>query len=150
MVRQIEMSGAKWITVHGRTPQQRSGDAVNFEAIKTIKQVLKIPVIHNGNVFSVDDMKKIVKETGVDGVMSARALLKNPALFSGYNSVPLECIKRFLQISIELGSPFKTVHHHIGFMLGSCMSRSNMVEFSRVSSIAGIIDFFDDRGIVVV
>ena len=58
MVRQIEMSGAKWICVHGRTPKQRSGDSVNFEAVKTVKQVLKIPVVHNGNVFSLDDVKK--------------------------------------------------------------------------------------------
>lgn len=44
---------------------------------------MNIPVVANGGVHTFDDVLKCIKETGVDGVMSAESLLENPALFSG-------------------------------------------------------------------
>jgi tRNA-dihydrouridine synthase len=39
------------------------------------------------------DVEEIYSKTNVDGVMSARGLLRNPALFAGYEYTPWECIE---------------------------------------------------------
>lgn len=77
----VEKAGADYITVHGRLKPQRSSEACNFEAIKLIKSSVSIPVVANGDAFSVEDALRIAHYTGVDGVMAARGILQNPAMF---------------------------------------------------------------------
>ena len=48
---------------------------------------MNVPVVANGDVTSLDDAIRTRDVTGVDGVMVARALLENPALFQGYQVV---------------------------------------------------------------
>lgn len=79
--RMAEEAGADYITVHGRLKTQRSTQPANFEAIKLIKRSVKVPVIANGDAFCVEDAMKIAEFTGCDGVMAARGLLSNPAMF---------------------------------------------------------------------
>jgi tRNA-dihydrouridine synthase 1 len=45
-------------------------------------QALRIPVLGNGNINTLADCDALMAATGVDGVMSAEALLRDPALFS--------------------------------------------------------------------
>ena len=52
---------------------------------RLVKESVQIPVVANGDVTSLDSAIKTRDFTGVDGVMVARALLENPALFAGYN-----------------------------------------------------------------
>lgn len=102
-----------FITVHGRTRRQKSTELVNLNAIKLIKENLQIPVIANGNIFTLNDAENIYKQTGVNGVMSARGLLKNPALFAGYDFTPWDCIESFVRLSIAYGTNHFIFHHHL-------------------------------------
>lgn len=79
--------------MHGRTRLQKSTEPVNFEGIKLVKESINVPVIANGSIFSLKDADEMYEKTGVDGVMSARGLLQNPALFAGYETTPWECIE---------------------------------------------------------
>ncbi|KAF0981833.1 hypothetical protein FDP41_011694 [Naegleria fowleri] len=151
LARQIEKAGASWVTVHGRTHKQRTKNTkVNPDGPKIVKQALQIPVMHNGDVFTLKDANYLASYTGCDGIMSARGLLSNPALFSGFNQVPFECIERYLQISIQIGGiPFQLLHHHVMFMLYSHHQflSNEVIEFSKCGSIAAILDFFENRGL---
>ncbi|KAJ1650076.1 tRNA dihydrouridine synthase [Dispira simplex] len=70
-----EAVGVDWITIHGRTRQQKSTEPVNLDAIKFGKEVASVPVIGNGDIFSSGDAQRMVESTGVNGVMAARRLL---------------------------------------------------------------------------
>jgi tRNA-dihydrouridine synthase 1 len=70
LAQRIEKAGCSLLTVHGRVKEQN-------------KEILTIPVVANGGIYLMQDVNRCLAETNVDGVMSAEALLENPALFSG-------------------------------------------------------------------
>ena len=85
LCQKIEQAGCSILTVHGRTKEQNKHKVGNcdWEIIKQIKELAKIPIFSNGGVHYYEDVVACFEATGVDGVMSAEALLENPALFSG-------------------------------------------------------------------
>jgi len=89
----LEQAGADVLTIHGRTKVQGYSGAANWEMIGKVKNILSIPVIANGDVSSVEDIKRCLEITRADGVMIGRAALGNPWIFGG--RVPdLEEIKK--------------------------------------------------------
>eukprot|EP00439_Symbiodinium_sp_Y106_P045772 s4448_g5.t2 len=88
----IEQAGAAALCVHGRTITQRpkyaerdglreEGLAPNWEAIADVRSSVGIPVIANGGIETKHDAAECLKQTGAAAVMSAEALLEDPALF---------------------------------------------------------------------
>ena len=78
IARIIEGSGGKAIAMHGRTRMQTYSHPARWEAIKEVKQAIKIPVIGNGDIRSVADIDRMIGETGCDAVMIGRAAVGNP------------------------------------------------------------------------
>ncbi|MBA4447081.1 tRNA-dihydrouridine synthase, partial [Cylindrospermopsis raciborskii CS-506_C] len=78
--KRMEDAGAKMITVHGRTRAQGYNGNARWEWIAKVKQILSIPVIANGDIFSVAAAVKCLAETGADGVMCSRGTLGYPFL----------------------------------------------------------------------
>ncbi|NER25566.1 MAG: tRNA dihydrouridine synthase DusB [Symploca sp. SIO1C2] len=76
----LEAAGAQMLTLHGRTRAQGYNGAARWEWIKRVKEVLSIPVIANGDIFSVEAALKCLEETGADGVMCSRGTLGYPFL----------------------------------------------------------------------
>lgn len=76
----MEAAGAKAVTVHGRTRQQRYSGVADWEFIANVKKSLSVPVIGNGDVFEPEDAEKLLAITGCDGVAVARGTLGNPWL----------------------------------------------------------------------
>ena len=68
------------ITVHGRTRSELDSGMANWEYIKEVKDNISIPVIGNGDIFSLEDAVDKIKFSGVDGIMLARGVLGNPWL----------------------------------------------------------------------
>lgn len=76
--RAVERAGGKAVALHGRTRVQMYEGTANWDIIKEVKQSVGIPVIGNGDVQTPQDAKRMLEETGVDGVMIGRAALGNP------------------------------------------------------------------------
>jgi len=76
-----EEGGADLITVHGRTRADTYSRPNNLDWIRMAKENVSIPVIGNGDLFSIHDIIRMKNETGVDGVMLARGILGHPYLF---------------------------------------------------------------------
>lgn len=66
LVRQLEATGINFITVHGRTIQER-GQPVHLDYIKTIVDSVQIPVVANGDVDSLKRAYHTQEVTGAKG-----------------------------------------------------------------------------------
>lgn len=76
-----EEAGISALFIHGRTRAQGYSGKVDYEAIRSVKKALKIPVIASGDIFSAALAKQMFEETGCDGVAIARGALGNPWIF---------------------------------------------------------------------
>jgi len=78
LAKNCEKSGAGALFVHGRTRLEGYMGAVDYRAIKAVKESVNIPVFGSGNIFSPALAKKMLDETGCDGMLAARGALGNP------------------------------------------------------------------------
>ena len=76
-----EQSGAKAVTVHGRTREQFYSGQADWEIIKQVKQAINIPVIGNGDITSPEAAKRMLETTGCDAIMIGRGAEGNPWIF---------------------------------------------------------------------
>lgn len=81
MAKRIEEAGASGVAVHGRTRVQLYTGRADWDAIRAVKEAVKIPVAANGDVASAEDALRILKYTGADHVMIGRAAFGDPFLF---------------------------------------------------------------------
>lgn len=80
-----ESCGVAAVAVHGRTREQFYSGKADWDIIRQVKAAVKIPVIGNGDIFTPQDAKRMMEETGCDGLMIARGARGNPWLFGRTN-----------------------------------------------------------------
>lgn len=78
------------IMIHGRTLEQGFTGAPNYEMIKKVKKIVKIPVLANGGILTPEDAAFVLRQTNADGIGLAQGVLGKPWLFKQ--------IKDFLKI----------------------------------------------------
>ena len=76
----MEAAGAQMLTLHGRTRDQGYSGTAQWDWIGRVKAALTIPVIANGDIFSVEAAACCLLQTGADGVMCSRGTLGYPYL----------------------------------------------------------------------
>ena len=82
MAKMLESAGASAICVHARTKEQLYFPGIDLSVIACVKEAVKIPVIGNGDIYCAADARKMINETGCDGVMIGRGAQGNPWIFS--------------------------------------------------------------------
>lgn len=79
--RMAQESGAAALCVHGRTRAQGYSGRADWDIIGSVKAAVRIPVLGNGDLFAPEDVLRMKRETGCDGVLIARGALGNPWIF---------------------------------------------------------------------
>eukprot|EP00698_Gefionella_okellyi_P022816 TRINITY_DN761_c0_g1_i1.p1 TRINITY_DN761_c0_g1~~TRINITY_DN761_c0_g1_i1.p1 ORF type:complete len:342 (+),score=45.41 TRINITY_DN761_c0_g1_i1:107-1132(+) len=113
----LERAGAKMLGIHGRTREQQRFGRADWDLIRQLKQSLQIPVIANGNIHTFTDVAACLQATGADAVMSAEALLANPALFSGTCPNSLSLAREYVDCAQQYSTPVKCIRQHVANML---------------------------------
>ncbi len=77
-------AGVNAITMHPRTKAQGYEGKSDWSKLSELVKLAegKVPVFGSGDLFSPEDAKKMLEETGVDGVMFARGAMGNPFIFT--------------------------------------------------------------------
>lgn len=157
-----------FLTIHPRTRSTPSTAPINLEALEllTNKYGDRVPILVSGDVFSLgslsytspyllpaggDASKPILPKLA--GLMSARALLANPALFAGYEACPWEAVELFMNKVVKAPLPFKLVQHHLGEMCGpgfgpdktALLNKTDRKEMYNCTNMCDLIDFLDEK-----
>ena len=72
--------GAAWLTIHGRTRAQGYTPPAYWGPIGAVRERLDIPVVANGDIWTVADLRRCRDETGCLHFMLGRGALADPRL----------------------------------------------------------------------
>ncbi len=75
-----EDAGASAVSIHGRTRSQFYSGVADWDIIRDVKRSVNIPIVGNGDVFSIEDAIKLKEHTDCDGIMIGRGAQGNPWL----------------------------------------------------------------------
>lgn len=154
--------GIDLLTVHGRLQGEKFCRKARWDWIGKVKSVIPIPVIANGGIFSVDDARKCLNQSGADGLMLGRGAVCKPWLFADiakslYNhnilaEVPLDKIYfRFAELLEERFQPERRIgrlkqftHYFAGnFTFGHHLASRVQNSKSIEEATEKAADFFD-------
>jgi len=74
--------GIDMLSIHARLKNESFARKPRWECIAKVKEWLKIPIIANGGIFSVEDAENCLRVTGADGLMLGRGAAIKPWLFA--------------------------------------------------------------------
>ena len=93
----LQDSGVSFISVHGRTRAQCFRGEADWEAIKEIKSMCRIPVIGNGDIKSHEEAILRLQSSGCDAVMIGRAAIGNPWIFGVQKPGSSEVVRQIIE-----------------------------------------------------
>jgi len=80
LARRAAASGVRLITVHGRTRCQFYKGVADWNAVRAVRDVLRIPLVVNGDITSFETAVAALEKSGADAVMMGRGAQGQPWL----------------------------------------------------------------------
>lgn len=143
LARRAEDLGVKMITVHGRTRNQLFNGRADWGFVGEVKRAVRIPVVVNGDINDVDDVREALAQSGADGVMVGRGTYGRPWL--------LRQMSHYLETGVRLPAPplaeqFAVISEHYDMILahygaasGVRIARKHLGWYTR--GLSGSADF---------
>ncbi|GAB4099174.1 tRNA dihydrouridine synthase DusB [Sinomonas halotolerans] len=159
-------AGVAAVALHGRTAAQFYSGTADWDAIARLREALPdVPVLGNGDIWSAEDAIRMVRRTGVDGVVIGRGCQGRPWLFgdlqaafegSGERIRPAlgdvgEAFYRHAQLLVEYfedeGKALRDIRKHVawyfkGYAVGGEL-RARLAQVNDLEELRGLVDTLD-------
>ena len=124
--RAAQNSGARMLVIHARSRACRFVGAVNYAAVRPIKQAVAIPVLVNGDICDRDSLAQALRESGADGVMIGRAAIGQPWIFRQLTDQPMPSVAEQWQL---MDQQLCHMHEFYGDTMGVRIARKHVQAF---------------------
>lgn len=153
--------GADWITVHARTKSQGYRPPAYWQPLGAVRAQLGIPVVANGEIWTVEDLKRCRDVTGCAHFMLGRGAVADPTLAQaaawelgvpGARSVAavtktpawwLGLLERFAALSAAFGRPPRPIACRIKQWLHLADRADELSWFDAVKRIDDLTELLD-------
>lgn len=122
----LEGEGVDFITLHPRHSRLGFRRSADWKLIRKVKQCLRIPVVGNGDVTGPASALRMMSETGCDGVMIGREVVKSPWIFRLCEDA---VEKRSSRLIIDLRDVFLAALEHMALYLPERLHKSRAHRF---------------------
>jgi tRNA-dihydrouridine synthase B len=128
LAREAEALGAQMITIHGRTRMQFYEGRADWDRIAEVRAAIKVPLVANGDVETVDDIANILRRSGADAVMIGRGAQGrpwHPGVLAGMRAEPgkveiADFFERHYRMTLDFYGAEPGLRHarkHVGWYL---------------------------------
>ncbi|KAK3956297.1 tRNA-dihydrouridine synthase [Pseudoneurospora amorphoporcata] len=109
--------------------------------------------ISTDNILRQKQQSPLLNIPKLSGLMSARAILANPALYAGYDACPWEALETFMSHLAQAPLPFKLVQHHLSEMCAPGMGPNKNALLTKpernamlsCTNMVDLVDFLDEK-----
>ncbi|KAI9019104.1 hypothetical protein DFJ74DRAFT_708301 [Hyaloraphidium curvatum] len=122
LVRRIAATGVRAIALHARTKGEEYKTKAHWDMFRPIKEALNIPLIVNGDLWDIGDLRKVKELSGASSFMFARAPEANPSIFRHLRSslrgpapldaLPLlDALREYVLLALEHDMPYQNAKY---------------------------------------
>lgn len=123
-------AGAAMVSLHPRTRAQNYGGKSDWAHIADLVSRISVPVSGSGDLFTPEDARQMLKETGCAAVMFARGAMGNPFIFSAAKSL-LKDAPDAAPLAISFAERITAAMRHLEMLSADIGERSACLEMRK-------------------